>query len=251
MEAPNPRSTLSEALRTVLLHRRQMQEAKRLEERAEEKSKQLMSQRQPGHAGGVAAAPGTAAAVRAMFGMGPAPIADADVAAAQIDAADPMDEAGRESCGGSAADDGGRRSRGRLSEVRGAAGSASAMLRAARAPKAVAAGNWLTAMGSKSKKAKHRRVLEVDGEPLRLPEGVSASQTTGKLHFPVTFKFHEVRCSLPGRCLYLPCPCCAENQTNSQCVKRLVASNKRWAKSWFVSSWLQANSVSINVCYQQ
>lgn len=222
MEAPNPRSTLSEALRTVLLHRRQMHEAKRLEERADEKSKQLMSQRQPGRAGGVAAAPGTAAAVRAMFGMGPAPTTDAD--AVQIDDADPMDEAGRESCGGSAADDGGRRSGGRLSEVRGAAGSASAMLRAARAPKAVAAGNWLTAMGSKSKKAKHRRVLEVDGEPLRLPEGVSASQTTGKLHFPVTFKFHEVRSSLPGPWLLRPCPCCADNQTNSQCVKRLVES---------------------------
>lgn len=93
--------------------------------------------------------------------------------------------------------------------MRGAAGSAHAMLQAARAPKAVSAGNWLTALGSKSKKAKHRRVLEVDGEALRLPEGVSASQTTGKLHFPVTFKFHEVRCRRAGLGAM---PCCAENR---------------------------------------
>lgn len=221
MEAPNPRSTLSEALRTVLLHKRQLQEAKVLEERAQEKSDLLLSQRQPGRAGGAAVASGPTARVRAMFGMAPA-----------LDTSG-GDSAERDSgCGGHGSIDcgdrgpggstthsnGPRKSGGRPSEVRGAAGSAQAMLQAARAPKAVSAGNWLTALGSKSKKAKHRRVLEVDGEALRLPEGVSASQTTGKLHFPVTFKFHEVRCR---RAHLRPLPCCAESRrccfANSLC----------------------------------
>ena len=32
-----------------------------------------------------------------------------------------------------------------------------------------------------------------EGEELQLPEGVTASQATGKLYFAVTFKFNEVR----------------------------------------------------------
>lgn len=52
--------------------------------------------------------------------------------------------------------------------------------------------NWLTSMGSKVMKEKQRRVLVAEGEELKLPEGVTASQATGKLHFAVTFKFNEV-----------------------------------------------------------
>ena len=80
-------------------------------------------------------------------------------------------------------------------QVRGAAGQAAAAIRGVKAPTALAnaKGNWLTTMGSKVMKQRQRRVLVADGEELQLPEGVSASQATGKLHFAVTFKFNEVR----------------------------------------------------------
>jgi outer membrane murein-binding lipoprotein Lpp len=77
-------------------------------------------------------------------------------------------------------------------QVRGAAGQAAALVQGVRAPTLNAKGNWLTTMGSKVMKQRQRRVLVADGEELQLPEGVTASQTTGKLHFAVTFKFNEV-----------------------------------------------------------
>lgn len=194
LEVPNTRSTLSEALRTVLLHKRQLQEARHLELRAEEKAVALQGKQRESSRGGVpaAAGPGTAARVREMFGMGPPPDSATGGPATADTPGDPAGgaEAPSQDSGGASA----RHSEsGRPSGVRGAAGSADAMLRAARAPKLASGGNWLTAMGSKSKQAKHRRVLTVDGEALKLPDGVSASQATGKLHFPVSFKFHEVR----------------------------------------------------------
>eukprot|EP00892_Ulva_mutabilis_P008222 jgi/Ulvmu1/5772/UM025_0026.1 len=197
MEEPTTRRTLSEALRTVLLHKRQLQEARRLELRAEEKA--VAAQRQRAAAGGCRGAPAASARICAMFGMAPPP----DAGAADTAALDAFGSAadgdwenmdcgnGRCDGAGTAQQGAGRAGARRTSDVRGAAGSATAMLRAARAPKVAAAGNWLTTMGSKAKKEKHRRVLAVDGEALQLPDGVSASQATGKLHFPVTFKFHE------------------------------------------------------------
>lgn len=85
--------------------------------------------------------------------------------------------------------------------VRGAAGQAAAAIRGVKAPTALvnAKGNWLTTMGSKVMQQKQRRV-RADGEELRLPEGVTASATTGKLHFAVTFKFNEVCCRCPCSC---------------------------------------------------
>jgi hypothetical protein len=82
---------------------------------------------------------------------------------------------------------------GQSTQVRGAAGQAAAAIRGVKAPAALvnAKGNWLTTMGSKVMQQRQRRVL-ADGEELRLPEGVTASHATGKLHFSVTFKFNEV-----------------------------------------------------------
>lgn len=79
-------------------------------------------------------------------------------------------------------------------QVRGAAGQAAAAIRGVKAPTALvnAKGNWLITMGSKVMKQRQRRVLVAEGEELKLPEGVTASQATGKLHFAVTFKFNEV-----------------------------------------------------------
>lgn len=93
--------------------------------------------------------------------------------------------------------------RGAESQVRGAAGSTAAAIRAANSRASsgaadAAKGNWLTSLGSKVMKARQRRVLAADGEELRLPEGVSASHATGKLHFAVSFRFNEVRCCPPS-----------------------------------------------------
>jgi hypothetical protein len=77
-------------------------------------------------------------------------------------------------------------------QIRGAAGQAAALVRGVKAPTLKTKGNWLTTIGSRIMKQRQRRVLVADGEELRLPEGVTVSQATGKLHFAVTFKFNEV-----------------------------------------------------------
>jgi hypothetical protein len=144
-EAVSARIHLSEAVRTMLLHRRQVAKTKGAERRA---------------------------------GECPSLVHKAEI---------PLQQTAQHGLGrreGSGRD-------GNSDEVRGAAGSAVAAVRSVRAPKAVAKVNWLTAMGSDVSRQRNKRHV-APGRDALLPAGVVASQSSGKLTFPVTYKFHEV-----------------------------------------------------------
>jgi len=141
-----PRPELSEALRTLLLYRRQAAELQR-----------------------------TAAAQ---------PPSSAVQPAEQSDAGDTQ----RAAAEGSLASQG---------EVRGAAGSMAAALKLARAPKAAPAkSNWLAQLSEhrgrqKIKRAAAQAVGGVAAAPANYGVGVTMSQTSGKMHFPVLYRFNE------------------------------------------------------------
>ena len=144
-----PRHTLSDAERTVLLHRRQVAETQRREQQLAGRS--------------AASAP----AARSFEGIGRGP--EPDPLASQA----PRGKGGEE-------------------VVRGGAGSAAAAVRAVKAPRAAAKVNWLTALGSSVKRQQGKRQMGAGRDAASLPQGVVASQASGKLTFPVMFKFNEV-----------------------------------------------------------
>jgi hypothetical protein len=171
-----PRRTLSEAMRTMLLHRRQVAETRGAEQRRASRAGESACFRADRDVG-LASTPmdlGTPVAV--------------DVARSAAHAAP---DAGAPHAGTSAAKAGCASLADGAGGVRGAAGSAQAAVAAVRAPKAAAKGNWLTAMSSDATRRRNTRHV-AHGRDAMLPGGVVASQASGKLTFPVMYKFHEV-----------------------------------------------------------
>ena len=196
-EAMPSRVTLSEALRTLLLHRRQVAETRGSEARRAARDAAAHAA-----AGGViptaaaAVSPGCAAgrasvdALASPALLGGAAGGGADMALEATDA--PLAAEDQRCCGDRGANGGGRsRAASSGDVVRGAAGSAAAAVRAVKAPKAAAKVNWLTAMGADAMRKRNTRHV-APGRDAMLPAGVVASQASGKLAFPVLYKFHEV-----------------------------------------------------------
>lgn len=150
-ERAAPRHTLSDAERTVVLHRRQVAETQRRERQLAERSAANATAAHGSDAGSQSPSKERAEAKQA------------------------------------------RRHSGSDEVVRGGAGSAAAAVRAVKAPRAAAKVNWLTAMGSSVKRQQGKRQMGAGRDAASLPQGVVASQASGKLTFPVMFKFNEVR----------------------------------------------------------
>jgi hypothetical protein len=138
LSAASTRNTLSDAERTVILHKRQLAEVKRRERFCAELASPL----------------------------------------------DPLQSQSQSKCGTRIPVHG-------AEEVRGSAGSAEAALKAVKAPQVAGRKNWLTALGADVKQKQGRRQMG-SGRDATLPQGVAASQTSGKLSFTVMYKYHEV-----------------------------------------------------------